>query len=403
MDKKQIIAIAAMVIIALGTLFGYDALREDVTAGAESYEVSAQGYGGEVRLEVFISGEEIVEIRVLEQSETEGLGDIAIDEVIAEILEANSTDVEVVSGATVSANAAIAAVNDALAQAGLVTGDVYNVVVQGYGGDIVLDVIIHEGEIVAINITEDNETQGIGDTAMDVVVADILTAQSTDVDTVAGATVSSEAVISGVEQALEDAGVELGGGAHEQQGVLGTGSGYGGDIVLDVVVENGEIIEIFLVEESETPGIGDTAIAEMIEKIVEAGSTDVDVISGATVSSNGTINAVEDALENGEGESASEGDDSEEEEAAEEYEPQGTLGTARGYGGDIVLDVITDGDEIVDIVVVEESETPRIGDTAIAEIIEAVLAAQSTDVDIVSGATLSSEGAINAIEDGLGQ
>ena len=393
MDKKQVMAVVAMVIIALGTLFGYDALRDDVVAGAESYVVTAQGYGGEVRLEVFINEDEIVKILVLEQSETEGIGDNAINEIIGQIIETNSTDVEVVSGATVSSNAAIAAVNDALAQAGLVSGEVYNVVVQGYGGDVVLDVIINEGEIVAINILEHSETEGIGDEAMDQVIAAILEAQSLDVDTVSGATISSDAVINGVIQALEDAGIELGGGAHEQEGVLGTGSGYGGDIVLDVVVDNGEITDIFVVEESETPGIGDEGIAEMIEKILAAQSTDVDVVSGATVSSKGTIEAVENALEN-----VDEAD-------MEAYEPRGYVGRALGFyeSSEIVLDVIIEDGEIVEIVVMEQDETPGIGDSAINAVIDRIIENQSTDVDVVSGATVSSKGTMEAVKDALDQ
>jgi|GEM_PF-893347 len=388
MDKKQIMATVAMVIIALGALFGYDALRDDVTAGAESYVVTAQGYGGEIQLEVFINEEEIVEITVLEQSETAGLGDDAIDDVIAQIIEANSTDVDVFTGATISSNAVISAVNDALAQAGLVSGDVYNVVAQGYGGDIVLDVIINDGEIVAINIVEHSETEGLGDEAMEEIIGKILDAQSVDVDTVTGATVSSEAVISGVTQALEDAGIELGGGDHEQQGVLGTGSGYGGSIVLDVVVEDGEIVEIYVVEQSETPGFGDEAIEEMIEKIKAAQSTDVDIVSGATASSNGTIEAVEDALENVDG------------SEAEAYEPVGYVGRALGFyeSSEIVLDVIIEDGEIVEIVVMEEDETPGIGDSAINVIIERIIENQSTDVDVQTGATVSSRATMEAVE-----
>jgi len=388
MDKKQIMAIVAMVIIALGALFGYDALRDDVTAGAESYVVSAEGYGGEIQLEVFINEEEIVKITVLEQSETAGLGDDAVNEIIEAIIEANSTDVDTVSGATISSNATISAVEDALAQAGLVSGEVYNVVAQGYGGDVVLDVIINDGEIAAINIVEHSETEGLGDDAMDTVIAAIKEAQSLDVDTVTGATMSSNAIIDGVTQAVEDAGIELGGGAHEQQGVLGTGSGYGGDIVLDVVVKNGEIKEIFIVEQSETEGIGDEAIEEMIEKILSAQSTDVDIVSGATVSSNGTIEATENALENVDASDM------------EAYEPQGYVGRALGYyeSSEIVLDVIIENGEIMDIIVMEQDETKGIGDSAINVIIERIIENQSTDVDVQTGATVSSKATMKAVE-----
>lgn len=388
MDKKQIIAVVAMVIIALGALFGYDALRDDVTAGAESYVVSAEGYGGEIQLEVFINGEDIVDIQVIEQSETEGLGDEAVNEVIAAILEANSTDVDTVSGATVSSNATISAVEDALAQAGLASGETYNVVVEGYGGDIVLDVIIDGEEITAINIVEHSETEGIGDEALEDVSASIIEAQSLDVDTVSGATVSSEAMIAGVEQALEDAGIELGGGAQEQQGVLGTGSGYGGDIVLDVVVENGEIKEILVVEQSETEGIGDEAIDEMIDKILSEQSTDVDVVSGATVSSEGTIEAVDNALENVDASDM------------EEYDPQGYVGRALGFydNSEIVLDVIIEDGEIKDIIVMEQNETKGIGDGAINAVIDRIIENQSTDVDVQTGATVSSKSTMEAVE-----
>ncbi len=388
MDKKQIIAVVAMVIIALGALFGYDALRDDVTAGAESYVVSAEGYGGEIQLEVFINGEDIVDIQVIEQSETEGLGDEAVNEVIAAILEANSTDVDTVSGATISSNATISAVEDALAEAGLGSGETYNVVVEGYGGDVVLDVIIDGEEITAINIVEHSETEGLGDEALEEVSASIVEEQSLDVDTVSGATVSSEAIIAGVEQALEDAGIELGGGTQEQQGVLGTGSGYGGDIVLDVVVENGEIKDIFVVEQSETEGLGDEAINEMIDKILSEQSTDVDTVSGATVSSEGTIEAVDNALENVDASDM------------EPYEPQGYVGRALGFydNSEIVLDVIIEDGEIKDIIVMEENETKGIGDGAINAVIDRIIENQSTDVDVQTGATVSSKATMEAVE-----
>ena len=388
MDRKQIIAALVMTIIALGSLLGYDALRDDVTAGAQSYVVTAEGYGGEVRLEVFINQEDIVEIQVVEQNETEGLGDDAIYEVLEEIIENNTTDVEAVTGATISSNAVITAVEEALAEAGLVTGEVYSVVAQGYGGDVELDVIINDGEIMAINIIEHSETEGLGDEAMEETIAAIREAQSVDVDTVSGATLSSEAIINGVIQALEDGGVELEAGSRQQEGVLGTGNGYGGDIVLDVVVDNGEISGIFVMEESETAGLGDEAIDEMIEKILTAQSTDVDTVSSATVSSEGTIEAVEDALSNVDAEDM------------EAYEPRGYVGSALGFyeSSEIVLGVILENGDIIEIVVMEQEETPGIGDGAINAVIDRIIENQSTDVDVQTGATVSSTATMAAVE-----
>ncbi|SNS11705.1 Uncharacterized protein, contains FMN-binding domain [Anaerovirgula multivorans] len=77
----------------------------------------------------------------------------------------------------------------------------------------------------------------------------------------------------------------------------GIGTGFKGDIKLSVKVENGNVTEIEIIEMNETASIGDVAIEQVIEKIIEAQSTDVDVVSGATMSSQGTINAIEKALE----------------------------------------------------------------------------------------------------------
>lgn len=78
----------------------------------------------------------------------------------------------------------------------------------------------------------------------------------------------------------------------------GVGRGYYGDIKVRVSVAEGTITQIDLLEISDTPGIGDNAAQVVIEKIIETQSTDVDVVSGATLSSRGTMEAVEDALEN---------------------------------------------------------------------------------------------------------
>ena len=58
-------------------------------------------------------------IEIVEQNETVGIGDKAIEVIPQKILEAQNTDIEMVSGATVTSKAIIEAVKDALAQAGL--------------------------------------------------------------------------------------------------------------------------------------------------------------------------------------------------------------------------------------------------------------------------------------------
>ena len=77
----------------------------------------------------------------------------------------------------------------------------------------------------------------------------------------------------------------------------GTGQGYKGDIKLSVKVEGGKITSIDVIEQQETQGLGDAAIETGSERIIETQSTDVEAVSGATGSSNGTMEAVKNALE----------------------------------------------------------------------------------------------------------
>lgn len=58
-------------------------------------------------------------VKVIECSETIGVGDRAIEQLPFVILDTQSTEVNLISGATVTSKAIIAAVNDALSQAGL--------------------------------------------------------------------------------------------------------------------------------------------------------------------------------------------------------------------------------------------------------------------------------------------
>ena len=70
------------------------------------------------------------------------------------------------------------------------------------------------------------------------------------------------------------------------------------DIVVDVVVAGGRIESVTVIAVSDTPGIFEAAVEQMPARIVEAQSTHVDAVAGATMTSNGVIQAVEAALAN---------------------------------------------------------------------------------------------------------
>ena len=86
---------------------------ERLTFVAGTYEVTAQGHNGDIRLSVTFSDSCITDIQVLEQHETPHIGDIVFDELIPRIIMANGTGVDALTGATVSSRGLMAAVTEA--------------------------------------------------------------------------------------------------------------------------------------------------------------------------------------------------------------------------------------------------------------------------------------------------
>ncbi|MBT3319662.1 MAG: FMN-binding protein [Clostridia bacterium] len=77
----------------------------------------------------------------------------------------------------------------------------------------------------------------------------------------------------------------------------GTGTGYGPDLVVEVVIENDAITSITVIEHNEQKEKFWGVPVELIpERIIEAQCCDVDIVSGATRTSDGIIDAVNDAL-----------------------------------------------------------------------------------------------------------
>lgn len=91
----------------------------EYTVEANEYLGTGYGIGGKLILKVTIEDQKITAIEPELCNETGGLGDVAVAKVSAEIIEAQNTEVDTMTGATVSSKATIEAVKDAMAQAGL--------------------------------------------------------------------------------------------------------------------------------------------------------------------------------------------------------------------------------------------------------------------------------------------
>ncbi len=185
----------------------------------------------------------------------------------------------------------------------------------GYGGDVRVNVATDaDGNVLAVDVVGHTETPGLGDK----IEAESWLAQfigkgindavavGTDIDNISGATVSARAAANAVRNALDEIGAAFLGvamaefdlGAVEDGTYTGTGTGFGGDITVEVTVSGNQITDITILEHGESPGFWEKAEVAIPEAIIDAQDYDVDAASGATMSSNGIKNAVFDALAN---------------------------------------------------------------------------------------------------------
>ncbi len=100
-----------------------------------------------------------------------------------------------------------------------------------------------------------------------------------------------------VEAALAElAGDEETQSAYTDGVYQGTAAGFGGDITVEITVEDGEITDLTILSAENEDGAYLTMAEDIIDAILEAQSTDVDTVTGATFSSTGIKNAAAEAL-----------------------------------------------------------------------------------------------------------
>lgn len=105
---------------------------------------------------------------------------------------------------------------------------------------------------------------------------------------------NTEATIK-VEKETEAAKPEVDGG-YKDGVYTGTGKGNGGDVTVEVTVEGGNIVKIELKDHKETPGIFEGAETGVSNQIIKTQSTDVESVSGATLTSEAIKTAVAEAI-----------------------------------------------------------------------------------------------------------
>ena len=325
------------------------------------YKGSATGYRGSVTVAVTILNKKIVSIDILSASDDEAFFNRAKG-VIDRIISSQSLDVDVVSGATYSSNGIIGAVKNALTgekdngvtgkskqestsesesdsssaeiaavqDASAYKDGTYYGIGKGFAGNIKVKVDIAGGKISAISIVSTKDGDSYVKSASSLLDT-IVEKQSTNVDTVSGATFSSRGIIAAVRSALSQATVrentagsdtdkqgaaETSGNGqtdenssgsaseHGTEGTLpyvdgiyyGTSEGYKGDIKVAVVIQDKTLKAILVTEkQDDEPFI--TNAMDVLKNMMKKQSADVDTVSGATYSSKGLIGAVKAAFE----------------------------------------------------------------------------------------------------------
>lgn len=322
----------------------------DLTDGV--YKGTGTGYAGDITVTVQIKDKQIVAIDILSSSDDAAFFKRA-QAVIDKIIKGQTLDVDTVSGATYSSRGIISAVKNALtgekdsgttgqsqSGSGAAAGSSTSVAAvedpsaykdgtyygtgTGFGGTLKVKVEISGGKITSIQIMENQDGSEYISKAS-ALINTIIQNQSTNVDTVSGATYSSVGIIQAVRNALSQAAVSTSGtttsgeagnagnsGNQNQdtsaatgnfpykEGIYyGTAEGYSGDVSVAVVIQEKSIKAILITETSDDEAFFQRAMG-VVKNVLKTQSTEVDTVSGATYSSKGILGAIQNALKQAE-------------------------------------------------------------------------------------------------------
>ncbi|MFR4818803.1 MAG: FMN-binding protein [Blautia stercoris] len=343
----------------------------DVSDG--TYYGTGTGFAGKIKVAVTVKDKQITAIEIVENEADDDTFFSRAKGVIDKIISGQTLEVDVVSGATYSSNGIISAVKNALTgaadsgtpastSAGASGGSsspaggsssvstvqdasayadgTYYGTGTGFSGALTVEVVISGGKISSIQIIDTSDGDSYIQSASGL-ISNIIATQSTNVDTVSGATYSSVGIIEAVRNALSQAAISSDGNSNSQntnsssngngqnsnnnssdnttavtgkfpykEGVYyGTAEGYLDDIKVAIVIQDKTLKAVVIVEENDDETFFKRA-RTVAENMVKKQTVDVDVVSGATYSSKGIIGAVKEALKEAEKATKGENDNS---------------------------------------------------------------------------------------------
>ena len=332
-----------------------------------TYQGSGTGFGGMITVQVTVSGGKITAVDILSASGETGSYFASAQGVVSKVLSSQSPNVDAVSGATYSSNGIIQAVQNALSQAGnsdsatpaatptptpkpakkpkkdtsvSYKDGVYEGQAEGFDGTVTVKVTIKNGKIKKISNTN-TDTPEFFNKAWKTIKSNVISRQSTsEIDTVSGATFSSNGILGALSQALSRADqsgttdskeeditptpttvpdetvtpipteipqpTKTPDNPSDEQPVVnllkdgtytGSAMGYSGQVNITLTIKDGKITEVTNTN-SDTRSFFNKAWRSIQPKILEKQSTEgIDTVSGATFSSMGILDASKIALE----------------------------------------------------------------------------------------------------------
>ena len=330
-----------------------------------TYQGSGTGFGGMITVQVTVSGGKITAVDILSASGETGSYFASAQGVVSKVLSSQSPNVDAVSGATYSSNGIIQAVQNALSQAGnsdsatptptptpkpakkpkkdtsvTYKDGVYEGQAEGFDGTVTVKVTIKNGKIKKISNTN-TDTPEFFNKAWKTIKSNVISRQSTsEIDTVSGATFSSNGILGALSQALSKADqsgttdskeeditptpttvpdetvtpipteipqpTKTPDNPSDEQPVVnllkdgtytGSAMGYSGQVNITLTIKDGKITEVTNTN-SDTRSFFNKAWRSIQPKILEKQSTEgIDTVSGATFSSMGILDASKIALE----------------------------------------------------------------------------------------------------------
>lgn len=188
-----------------------------------------------------------------------------------------------------------------------------------------------------------------------------------------------------------------------------TASGFVGEVTVQVSVMDGKITAVQILNSTESAGIADPALEQIPAAILKKQNVDVDVVAGASYASRAIMTAVADCMTQAgltpaavpEPETAAPEGNGE----AAEFGPlsAGTYtATAQGFLSEVTVTVTVDeAGTITEVAIDAAGETPALGGAAAESLQGAIVEAQGTAVDTVTGATFTSKAVISALTECL--